>query len=240
MINQLPQGMSTTPAVQSTSRPTCSSHQSSTWTTFPFLQRAQGPPMQRGGQRCSFLSWNAGGLTSATWQELMQFLSQHAIDIACIQGTRWSTTLDWSTFGYWAISAGTEDRRDHGGLLTLVSHRLCRQQDLSSSSPIPGHYRACCQGHNGWISFQDNWEARLDHALHQEPEQDVLLVLLVAANQYLTCPPAATPSALMKDELITHAVRCYAQANYMGSSKPRTHFCHASCVRHVLCVAFLS
>ena len=43
---------------------------------------------------------------------------------------------------------------------------------------------------------------------------NVLLVWLVDANRYLTCPPAATPSALMKDELVTHAVRCYAQANY--------------------------
>ena len=68
----------------------------------------------------------------------MLYLSHHAVDIACIQGTRWHLTKDWSTHGYWALSAGTEDRRDHGGLLTLVHHRLCGQQDLSSSSPIPG------------------------------------------------------------------------------------------------------
>ena len=84
---------------------------------------------------------------------------------------------------------------------------------VHSGSHEAGHYRACCHGHNGWVSFQDNWEARQDHALHREPDQDVLLVWLVDATRYLTCPPASTPSALRKDEL-THAVRCYAQANY--------------------------
>ena len=99
---------------------------------------------------------------------------------------------------------------------TAVDHVAYQVSSLivHSGSHEAGHYRACCQGHNGWISFQDNWEARQDHALHQEPGQDILLVWLVDADRYLTCPPAATPSALMKDELVTHAVRCYVQANY--------------------------
>ena len=80
-------------------------------------------------------------------------------------------------------------------------------------------------GHYGRIAFQDNWEARTDHALHREPDQDVLLVWLVDANRYFTWP-----SALMKDELVTHAVRPTT-----GSFRLRTRSCHDCCARHVRC-----
>ena len=79
---------------------------------------------------------------------------------------------------------------------------------------IPRVTHTHTQGHNRWVSFQDNWEAREHHALHREPEQDVLVVWLVKADLQLKCPPTPSPSALLKDELITHAARCYAQANF--------------------------
>ena len=130
MTSPQPHNLTPTLAGPMPSSMTCGSMQPSTWTTFPFLDRAADRRKKVGGPRCSFLSWNAGGLTSATWQELMQYLSHHAVDIACVQGTRWNMTKDWSTYGYWALSAGTEDRRDHDGLLTLIHHRLCGQQDI--------------------------------------------------------------------------------------------------------------
>lgn len=81
-------------------------------------------------------SWNAGGLTDATWQEMMLYVTGNNIDIVCIQSTQWSLQKQWSTHGYWALSAGVGD---HGGLLMLLSHRLCSSQDISSTSPVPGH-----------------------------------------------------------------------------------------------------
>lgn len=68
----------------------------------------------------------------------MQFVTHHNIDIVCIQGTRWTMQREWSTHGYWVLSTRVEDSRDQGGLLTLISHRLCSSQDISSASPIQG------------------------------------------------------------------------------------------------------
>ena len=54
-------------------------------------QRGAPPclPTSKCFRRASMVTWNAGGLTSSTYQELLLWLTSQCVDIAVIQGARW-------------------------------------------------------------------------------------------------------------------------------------------------------
>ncbi|CAE7534662.1 unnamed protein product [Symbiodinium sp. CCMP2592] len=91
--------------------------------------------------RLLHVSYNAGGLTGESYQELMQWLAQLPPEqcpmIVHIQETHWSHDQEYSTPGWHIISSACPSPKA-GGLLTLVSTQLCSANQISSSSRVAG------------------------------------------------------------------------------------------------------
>ena len=103
-------------------------------------------------RRAAMFTWNAGGLTSEIYQELLAWLQLQHIDFAVIQGTRWRGERTWRASGYSIIQSGEPEGRHpvHSGLLTFVADRLCHFDDISYSIIQPGRlmHVKCKIGHN--------------------------------------------------------------------------------------------
>ena len=103
-------------------------------------------------KRAALFTWNAGGLTSEIYNDLLAWLQMQQIDFAAIQGTRWHGERTWQAAGYSIIQSGSQEGRshDHSGLLTLISDRVCHFDNLSYSIISPGRlmHVKCKIGHN--------------------------------------------------------------------------------------------
>ena len=124
------------------------------------MQASWSPPRGRAallpppklGRRAPLLSWNAGGLTTETYQDLLAWLETKQISLALIQGTRWTGDKMWTTRGYHVIQCGEPEgtKFAHSGLLTFVSSKICHADSISFSHLIPGRlmHIKCRIGHN--------------------------------------------------------------------------------------------
>ena len=85
-------------------------------------------------------SWNAGGLNTETYQELLTWLQVKRIDLACVQDVRWTGERTWRTHGYSVIQSGVDpgSKTEHCGLLCFVSDRICSFDDIAYSTILPG------------------------------------------------------------------------------------------------------
>ncbi len=77
----------------------------------------------RAYQRLTILSWNTGGLSQASWDNLQLWLTKQKIDILMLQETHWRSTNEWVNADYTCIHSAATPCRP-GGLLTLISKKL--------------------------------------------------------------------------------------------------------------------
>ena len=57
-------------------------------------------PMGRRGRRATVVSWNAGGLTTELYRQMLHWLDQTKVDIILIQGTRWKDDRTWQPMDF--------------------------------------------------------------------------------------------------------------------------------------------
>ena len=76
------------------------------------------------------MSWNCCSLTTAAFSELLIWLSLQSVDLVFLQATRWNLEQPWSSYGYHIVPSASA-ARDNAGLLTLISSRVCGQDDIS-------------------------------------------------------------------------------------------------------------
>ena len=109
------------------------------WRSFQWFQKVPIQPVYLprprpavGAQhRLRVLTWNAGGLTKPTFQELETFIRDERLDVIFIQETKWTEEYCWGNKDYSYIhSAGTNKFDKVGGLLTMVSTRLAKNSDI--------------------------------------------------------------------------------------------------------------
>ena len=157
------------------------------------------PPKGRLGRRASILSWNAGGLTTELYQQLLAWAAERMIDILLIQGTRWKDDRTWKSHGYMFVQCGEdpEVRNSHAGVLIGVSQRLCKTDDVSFASIIPGRLQhvkcrlgsksidiinayqfpdSYTQQRTAPLKCRANFWQKFDMLLHQMPHRNVLLI----------------------------------------------------------------
>ena len=168
-------------------------------------------------KRASVLTWNAGGLTSEIYNDLVAWLHTQGTDIALIQGTRWSGERTWRTCGFSVIQSGEDagGPHMHSGLMVFVSERICSFEDLSYAPIIPGRllHVKCKIGHNSLdlvnlYQYPDTWcktrprplEARgelwthLDQLLHRLAKRNIT-ILAGDFNCPVMLPGVPNPSA---------------------------------------------
>ena len=112
-------------------------------------------PPPPGGRRASLMTWNAGGLTSEIYTELVLWLRSQQVDIAMVQGTRWRGERTWRSHKYSFIQSRVDEgtQNVHCGLLTLISNRICSCDDIAFATINPGrllHVR-CRLGNNSMV-----------------------------------------------------------------------------------------
>ena len=108
------------------------------------LQDAPAPNLAsnhfRAYQRLTIFSWNTGGLSQASWDNLQMWITHQKIDILMLQETHWRTTNEWVNAAYTCIHSAANPSRS-GGLLTLISKKLIQQHLISWSEVIPGRLK---------------------------------------------------------------------------------------------------
>ena len=83
------------------------------------------------GHHIRVCTWNAGGLTRPTFQELETWIRDRGIDVMFIQETKWADEYCWDNPEYsYVHSAGTQKVDKVGGVLTIVSTRLAKSSDI--------------------------------------------------------------------------------------------------------------
>ena len=91
-------------------------------------------------QQVSYLSWNAGSLTTAVWEELLSLLNTPAyssVKIVTIQETHWRGTWQF-TKGPWNVVSSGTTAASGAGVLVMVHTTLCRQHALRFNEVLPG------------------------------------------------------------------------------------------------------
>ena len=97
----------------------------------------KAPPSAQRHQRFTVLSWNAGGLSQANWDNLQLWLCQNPVDVVFLQETRWRTSNEWISKHYVCVhSAATPSKS--GGLLVLILRTLIAQHLISWHDVLPG------------------------------------------------------------------------------------------------------
>ncbi|CAE7403450.1 pol [Symbiodinium sp. CCMP2592] len=86
-------------------------------------------------RHCKLLSWNSGGLAANNWDILQNWLADHAVQLCCIQETRWNMEQFWNNGHYHVIHHG---QGRSGGLMTLIHNGLAHKGQIRSGTMANG------------------------------------------------------------------------------------------------------
>ena len=98
----------------------------------PAAKTCSQPPEHIPKNRLIVFHWNGGALSSARYNELLQWLHFHRVDVAIISETHWSYTSEWQTPHWNAIHSGhgSGQKDKASGLLVLIATKLCRPEQI--------------------------------------------------------------------------------------------------------------
>ena len=80
--------------------------------------------------RISVFQWNVDGLMKNQFDDLQFWMKQQLYDVAILTETRWSFTSEWSNDDWYFIHSGSSDDKA-GGIMVMISTRLCRAHDVA-------------------------------------------------------------------------------------------------------------
>ena len=87
-----------------------------------------------------YLSWNAGALTTAVWEELLSLLETDAysdVKLVVVQETHWRGSWQFSKSCWHVVSSGTHNEQG-AGVLIMVHNSLCKAKDIRFNEILPG------------------------------------------------------------------------------------------------------
>ena len=82
-------------------------------------------------------SYNAGGLGSGMYEELMHYLDTAAYDIVLTQETKMSTDTEYCTDKWICIGSGTAQQK-HAGVTVLISKAITHEAEVKHDTIVPG------------------------------------------------------------------------------------------------------
>ena len=121
------------------------------------------------------LSWNAGGLTSRYFDELISLLETpeyRKIRLVSVQETHWSTSSVFSK-GNWHIVTSSDPQGRRAGVMTLIHKSLCTLSDIRSVEHAQGRlHQVRIPWQNSHIhivtGYQHVWQSKLAKAENVE------------------------------------------------------------------------
>ena len=131
-----------------------------------------------------YLSWNAGALTTAVWEELLSLLETEPfseVKLVVVQETHWRGSWQFSKSGWHVVSSGTH-KEQGAGVLIMVHGSLCKAKDIRFNEILPGrllHVRIPGESFSlDIVSFyQFVWRSRQTLTQNQEQRKDALAKL---------------------------------------------------------------
>ena len=167
----------------------------------PFETAPRSQPRRPGAAHTSYgvLSWNAGGLTSAVWEELMARMRTEEykhVSVILLQETHWRGSSQFETAEWVVVGTGTTGDRA-AGVAVLVRRALAPASLIRFHEVVPGrllHVRiplahnsldvVCVYQHvwRGTQSSLENTQTRADllhklrNCLHALPKRNLLVV----------------------------------------------------------------
>ena len=97
--------------------------------------RGAGRQKPAGCKHYNFMSWNAGGLASNTWDALQNWLAEHSVDICCTQETHWPMIQEWCNGKYHVFH---HEQGRSGGLMTMVRTTVAAKNLIRSGTLANG------------------------------------------------------------------------------------------------------
>ena len=131
-----------------------------------------------------YLSWNAGALTTAVWEELLSLLETEPfseVKLVVVQETHWRGSWQFSKSGWHVVSSGSH-KEQGAGVLVMVHGSLCKAKDIRFNEILPGrllHVRIPGESFSlDVLSFyQYVWRSRQTLTQNQEQRKDALAKL---------------------------------------------------------------
>ena len=131
-----------------------------------------------------YLSWNAGALTTAVWEELLSLLATEPfseVKLVVVQETHWRGSWQFSQSGWHVVSSGTH-KEQGAGVLIMVHSSLCKAKDIRFNEIMPGrllHVRIPGESFSlDIISFyQFVWRSKQTLTQNQEQRKEALAKL---------------------------------------------------------------
>ena len=90
------------------------------------------------GRRLQVLTYNAGGLSAAGWQEFLAWLRTQPHKIIALQETHWQTEGVFDVEGWHCISSGSTKDDRYSGVMVLISSSVAGPSDIRHATLIPG------------------------------------------------------------------------------------------------------
>ncbi|OLP82717.1 hypothetical protein AK812_SmicGene36607 [Symbiodinium microadriaticum] len=91
------------------------------------------PTTFRTKDKIRYLSWNAGALTTAVWEELLSLLETDAysdVKLIVVQEIHWRGSWQFSKSCWHVVSCGTHNEQGAGVILIMVHNSLCQAKDI--------------------------------------------------------------------------------------------------------------
>ena len=203
-------------------------HTAASLQALPYKPKPTAPRTVRQQQRASqahlpqvrSLSWNAGGLTSAVYQEFMAWLeTQGTYQIAVLQETHWPSSCDYVSGGWFCIHSAGDPQQSHdryAGLLVMLSKHHFKDPVVHEVQPGRVlHVRACYKQastdidlvaiyQHVWrthLSTQENRDIRevvwsaIEHTLARIPLRNILHMCGDFNSCLAHSPPGVGPAA---------------------------------------------
>ena len=149
------------------------------------LERSNKPkPIKFTKDEIRYLSWNAGALTTAVWEELLSLLETDAysdVKLVVVQETHWRGSWQFSKSCWHVVSSGTHNEQG-AGVLIMVHSSLCKAKDVRFNEILPGrllHVRIPGESFSlDIVSFyQFVWKSKQTLTQNQEERKDALAKL---------------------------------------------------------------
>lgn len=88
-------------------------------------------------KRLKIFTWNAGGLSTSRYWELLRWLELQSIDLVVLQESRWGIDAEWQ-LPHWHVIHSAGPKARSAGLLVMVAKTFCKQSQIRLADILPG------------------------------------------------------------------------------------------------------
>ena len=182
--------------------------------------RKKVPAASKPEHSMEVFSWNAGGASSAVYQEFQAWVTENPYSIVALQETHWTSTTEYQSGSYLCFNSGCKDDDKYAGVLTMLSTQVFDPDSVMVSELIQGRVlwmRARVRNKDAWVDvinvYQYAWRSTLSTQENLRRRAEIWS----AIEKQLAALPSRNLLLLLGD----FNCRATALAPHFGHSVPR-------------------